>query len=449
MKKILQIKAILLALLLTGLININQVHASSNVLFVFDVSEKMSGKFPEHTKLKDFSKIESTMEAFESMLETLPNDFNVGIEAYGHEGDKDCSAIEIISPLEPLDTDVIMDGVHMLIPEQGTIPLANALLQGGEALSEVKGDKTIVLFSNGQDTCGGDIDEVISQLKTWGIVVYVLGIDVNEDETMELSGIADENGGQFFAVNNDEEMATSLASVKEKIENEDHQSEVFFRDDFVEKSLSSQWTIANPETKLLKVDKGAVTMITRAKQAKKANNTLRLSTPDLNSDWIFIANFTVKSQSMQEVVELGVSNQKDTQAILAQLNINTKGHIVLKGIKGTKKSTSHFQEKLISYQAKKTREQANFVNKYIKSITVKLEKVGEEYLVSAKIEQLDENDKALPSNWVRLQKMKSSPLPNDTFFIRTYIKDANKDQVKNLSGEVNLKWVEVRTLKNN
>ncbi len=436
MKKRLQINVIISAMLLAGAISSSQVWASSNVLFIFDVSEQMSGKFSKHTKLNDLSKMESTLETFEAMVETLPKDINVGVEVYGHQGDRDCSAIEIINPLAPLNIEAIVENVQMLEPDQGATPIAKALEQGGDALNTVKGNKTIVLFSNTQDTCGGDINEVVSTLKELGIIVNVIGIDVNEDETIELSSIAEGSGGEYFFANNFEELEKILERIKENIEEKAHKGKVVFRDDFIEKSLSSQWSVIDPDANLLKVDKGAVTITT----AKHAKNILHLDVPEAKNDWIFTANINVTPQSMQEVFELGIAEKNRTQSILAQLNINIDGDLVLKAVKNTKKSTSHFQKKLITYQSKAIKGQLDFLKKHIQSITVKLEKVGNEYLVSAKLEHLN-NDNTPPSSWVALQKIKSVEFPNDVFFIKTYTKGS-----KGSSGEINLKWVEVETL---
>ncbi|MCF6205239.1 MAG: VWA domain-containing protein [Methylococcaceae bacterium] len=441
MKKRKQLDIIISAILLVGSIAPNLAWASSNVMFIFDVSEQMSGKFSKHTKLKDLSKIESTMETFEAMVEVLPKDINVGIEVYGHQGDRDCSAIEIINPLAPLDPEAIVENIQMLEPDQGSTPIAKALQQAGEALNAVKGDKTIILFSNTQDTCGGDVNEISNILKEQGISVNVLGIDVNEDETRELSGIAEASGGEYFVARNFEEMEKSLESIKEKIEGRTHKGKVVFRDDFIEDSLSSQWTVINSDTNLLKVNKGAVSITS----TKKAENILHLNVPEKKNDWVFTANFNVDSQSMQEVFELGISNKNQTETILARININIDNNLILKSIKNTKKSTSHFQQKLITYRSKTLSGQLDFLEKNIQSITVKLEKVGNEYVVSARLEQLN-NDILPPSTWVLSQKIKSNQLPNDVFFIKTYQNNEKNHQTKRSTGKVNLKWVEVETL---
>lgn len=432
-------------MVLTGYIFTSQAWASSNVLFIFDVSERMSGKFPEHTKLKDLSKLDTATEALESILEDFPQDLHVGLEAYGHQGDKDCSAIEIVSPLQQLDTEEIINKLDLLESEQGSAPLAAALQLAGEELSSAQGNKSIVLFSDGKDSCGGDINEVTSWLKAKDIAVYVLAIDVKEDEVAELFSIADENEGHYYSVNNVEDMKRSLDKIKEKMEAK-KTYEDFFRDDFVEKALSKQWQVLNPDTKLMEVSKGSVTFSLVMNKPKNVKNTLRFNAPDSESDWVFTASFSVLPQSTREVFELGISNEAGSQVVLAQLNINSDGNLLLKGIKGDKKSTSSFQEKLASNIVRTAKQHSDFFKDRIRSITVKLEKIGREYVVSAKLEPLDNSDKIVSSKWVTLKKINSSLLPNDKFFIKTYSMNVKNHQAKT-KGELALKWVDVKIIK--
>jgi hypothetical protein len=445
MTKNLQSNVLTLVIILTGSLFNNPAWSSSNLLFIFDVSERMSGKFPDHTTLKDLNKIDTTTTSFEVMLEQLPIDINTGLIAYGHHGEKDCSAVEILNPLIPLDAKSIIEKIDQFEPDRGSTPLAKALQQASEALSTVEGKKTIVLFSDGKDTCGGDMNEVTNQLKEQGISINVLGIDIKEDERDELANIAAANDGHYYSVNNLEEMEKSLKNISEKIANKSF-TKPFFRDDFIEKSLSGQWQILNPDGKKLQVEKGGVTFNTTANKPKQSKNTLRIDAPAEDSNWVLAANFSVSPQSLREVFELGISNKEGTQVILAQLNMNPEGNILLKAIKSTKKSTSSFKKKLISYNAQNPKENTTFIEKHIQSITVKLEKVNKEYVVSAKLDPLINADSTVPSSWISLQTINASSLPNDKMFIKAYAINTNNRRIKNPLGKIILKWVDVKTM---
>lgn len=437
-------KALALIIVLVSYMYTSLVWSDSNVLFIIDVSERMSGKFPDHTKLKDLNKIETATASLEAMLEKLPKDLIVGLEAYGHKGEKDCSAVEILNPLSPLDTESIIDKMDQLVSDRGSAPLAKALQQGSDALSQAKGKKTIILFSDGIDTCGGDIEEVINQLKTKGVTVNVVGIDIKEDEVAELSNIATANNGLYYAVNNLESMEESLKSIVEKIEDKSF-NRPFFRDDFVEESLSSQWQVLNPEKKQLQIKEGGLVFTTTANKPSHVNNTLRIDTPAKDTNWAITANLSVTPQTMREVFELGISNKDESHLIFAQLNINPEGYILLKGVKRSKKSTSSFKKKLISYKSRDQKASNAFLKQHIQSLIVKIEKVNKEYTISARINPLLNTDTAIASDWVVLQKINAASLPNEKFFIKAYAVNISHRNDQKKSGKIALKWVEVKT----
>ena len=450
MSKILRIPAIFLTMLLAGTIYSSQVWATTNVLFIIDVSARMAGKFPDQTKLNDPTKMQTATDSLELLLDDLPEDLNVGLEVYGHRGQKDCTAIDLLNPVSPLREAAIMDNVRKLNPERGATPLAKALEQAPEALKYLKGSKTIVLFADGADSCGGNPDEVAKTLEEQGIIINVLGIDVKDDESAQLSGIAETGHGLYFTINNAEDLKNSLAAIKERLIDRKLEKKIFFRDDFNGDALSDQWMILNPDDKRIRVENGAVVMtVSAASKPEKAANILRLGAPDPENDWVFTANFNVIPQLMAEVFELGVGNA--SQQISAQIHFNVSDNrssaVFLKGRKDTPKSSSYFHKKLISYPSKSLQQHADFYKKHIKSITLKLQKFGNQYTVSGKLEAAKENDPTVPSDWITLQKFTSLPLSDDTFFIRTYLEDVKNQSSKHSAGKVYLNWVEVETMK--
>jgi len=451
MRKILQTKVIILTMVLACTIHTGQVWATSNILFILDVSGRMAGKFPEHTKLTDPTKMQITTDLFDSLLLDLPKGFNVGLEVYGHRGDRDCTAIEMINPLSPLNEPAIMDNVRKLIPERGAIPLSEALVQGFEALKDLEGNKTIVLFSDGTDSCGNNLNEVTKRLEGQGIIINVLGIDVKKDESTQLSAIAEAGNGLYFAVNTIEDLENSITTIKEKLIDRKLDKKIFFHDDFSGGSLSEQWMILNPDKKSMSVKDGTVALFVNVSKPKKAANILHLDVPDPKDDWIFTANFNLVPQSMAEVFELGITNENGSQQILAQIQFNVVdnkvSNVFLRGIKDTRQSTSHFYKKLISFRSKNLKKHADFFKEHINSINIKLQKSGTAYIVSAKLEPIKEKDSAVSSDWVTLQKLISLPLPDDTFFIRTYLKDAKNYLSTNPTGKVDLNWVDIQTMK--
>ncbi len=454
-KKIRRIKIISLIMVLASGVTANQSWASSSVLFIFDVSNRMSGKFPEHTRLKDLNKIKIEANLFQATLRDLPKDLNVGVEAYGHYGDKDCSAIEIMQPVLPLDTEMIMTHVDKFTPDQGSTPLSKALIRGSEAFNKEQESKDIVLFTSHSDTCGGDIDAAVNLLKQQNITLHVLGIDVKNEEMNSLTHIAKTSDGQYYAIANNEDMEQSLESIKQDLIHKTHEryeektndksleTGVFFREDFNKGTLSEKWRFLNVDKSKMSLGEGFLTLLT---SSEKAANILQLDMPGVEKDWFITANFNLVPQAIDQVFELGLSNTNDPQEIFSQLNVNGKGDVTLQNIKNTSKSKSNFRGKLFSHKVKSLNQYADFFKEHIKSITIKLHKVGLKYEALAKLEPAKENNSTIPSDWIVLPGFSAAGLVSDTFFIRTYLKKGTRFQSNNVEGKTILNWVEVKIM---
>ncbi len=234
--------------------------SAGNVLFILDASGSMKGKLQGQVKM------DAAKSAFRALLAALPKDTHVGLEVYGHRGDKDCSVIELMNPVAPLDTAAVTANVDKLHPVHGATPMAEALKRGGEALKNVKGKKAIVLISDGKENCGGDPAAAAAALRKQGIdiVTHVVGLGVNEDEKAQLAAIAKAGGGRYYAANNAEELKRSLAEVSKRV----IQREALFRDDFEGAALSEQWEVVDPDPELAIVEDGYYQMIAEVPKKK-------------------------------------------------------------------------------------------------------------------------------------------------------------------------------------
>lgn len=257
---------------------VGSASASENVLFILDVSGSMKGKMNGEVKM------DAAKSAFRSLIAGLPKDTNVGLEVYGHHGDKDCSVIELMNPVAPLDATAITANVEKLTPIHGATPMAAALERGAEALQSIQGNKAIVLLSDGKENCGGDPTAVAAKLKAKGIdiITHVVGLGVNEEEKAQLAAIAKAGGGQYFAANNADELKASLAAIKKKV----LRTEAIFRDDFDGDSLDQKWEVVNPEPDSVVVEDGYYKVIAEVPEKKLFNaKNMLLYKGELPKEW--------------------------------------------------------------------------------------------------------------------------------------------------------------------
>ena len=237
--------------------------AAGNVLFILDASGSMRGKLGGQVKM------EAAKSAFHSLLAGMPKDANVGLEVYGHRGNRDCSVIEVMNPVAPLDAAAISANVDRLAPEHGATPMAAALERGAEVLKGLEGPKAIVLISDGKENCGGDPETVARRLRSQGIgvVTHVVGLGVNEEERAQLAAIASAGGGKYYAANNVQELNASLAAIKKKVIT----TKALFHDDFDGEAISEAWEVINPDPESMIVEKGMLQIISQVPEKKLFN----------------------------------------------------------------------------------------------------------------------------------------------------------------------------------
>ena len=82
-------------------------------------------------------------------------------------------------------------------------------------LRGVEEHTTVVLISDGKETCNADPCAVVGQLRDQGIDirVHVVGFDVDRAEREQLMCIAEAGGGEYFSADSTAELKESLTEV--------------------------------------------------------------------------------------------------------------------------------------------------------------------------------------------------------------------------------------------
>jgi hypothetical protein len=186
--------------------------AEGNVLFVLDASGSMAGR------VEGRPKIAVAREVLAGALAELPPDVAVGLEAYGHRRGSDCGDIEVLVPAGPRRGPAIEKAMRALQP-RGKTPITGALEQAAEQARRLGGPTSVVLISDGQETCGGDPCAAVAKLRDAGVAVtfHVVGFDVAAAESAQLRCIAEAGGGTYFGADSAGALSSALASVREKV----------------------------------------------------------------------------------------------------------------------------------------------------------------------------------------------------------------------------------------
>ncbi len=185
---------------------------AGRVMLVLDASGSMWGQ------IDGVSKIEIARTEIDRLLGSWSGGVELGVIAYGHREKGNCSDIETVVPVQPIDRAKTMAAIRALSPK-GKTPISAAVSRAAEDLRYTEDKATVVLVSDGLETCEADPCAVASTLESAGVdfQVHVVGFDLTPEETASLRCIADNTGGRFFPVGSAKELASAFDEAAETI----------------------------------------------------------------------------------------------------------------------------------------------------------------------------------------------------------------------------------------
>lgn len=151
------------------------------------------------------------------LLQGLPAEQALGLTVYGHRRRGDCSDIETL--VEPAgDTRAAIEAAVNAIQHKGKTPMTDAVIAAAEALRYTEEKATVILVSDGIETCHPDPCEAARLLEEAGIdfTVHVVGFNIDDPEVIaQMQCLAHETGGTFRAASNASELSEALTVVAE------------------------------------------------------------------------------------------------------------------------------------------------------------------------------------------------------------------------------------------
>lgn len=203
------VAGLVLAVVLPGAGFAQETRAAGKTILVLDASGSMWGQIDGEPKIL------IAREVINGLLDTLPSGQALGLSAYGHRDKGDCADIELL--VEPgADTrDAIRAAVAGLDPK-GKTPLSDAVIAAAEALKYEEEAATVILVSDGRETCDRDPCAVGRRLAELGIdfTAHVVGFDVADPEDQaQLQCLAENTGGRFLTAADAGELSEALETV--------------------------------------------------------------------------------------------------------------------------------------------------------------------------------------------------------------------------------------------
>jgi Ca-activated chloride channel family protein len=150
------------------------------------------------------SRFNLARQAVYATLDLMPDYARVALRLYGSESQaarSDCKDSVLKVPFAPAFGNRTAIKLALAASHaRGLTPIAYALLQASGDFGESAADRTIVLVSDGGETCGGDPCAVAALLAGQGFVINTVALQPDIQGRRQLQCIAKATGGEYFAV---------------------------------------------------------------------------------------------------------------------------------------------------------------------------------------------------------------------------------------------------------
>ena len=165
----------------------------SPIIFIYDASGSMWGQMQGKTKMEIAAGVLSTS------VNNLPDNQKVGFVAYGHRKKGDCKDVEFLVDVENGTKSEVNRSIKGIKP-LGKTPLAYSALQVIDKLRKTKIKATIILVTDGIESCGGNICDVIKAAKKEGIdfKLHIIGFGLKDADTQQLKCAAEAGDGNYY-----------------------------------------------------------------------------------------------------------------------------------------------------------------------------------------------------------------------------------------------------------
>jgi len=186
-----------------------QAQDRANTILVLDGSGSMWGQ------IEGVNKIVIARDVVGTILDDFPTDENLGLTVYGHRTRGDCADIETVVAPGTGTAGAIRDVVNGINP-RGKTPMTDAVIAAAEALRYTEEAATVILVSDGIETCNPDPCAAARALEQAGIdfTAHVVGFDVTDPEALaQMQCLAEETGGTFTTAANADELTRALRTV--------------------------------------------------------------------------------------------------------------------------------------------------------------------------------------------------------------------------------------------
>ncbi len=195
--------------------------ATDNIEFILDCSGSMNNR------LGKSDRINTAKNVLSGIIAKLPDSCHVGLRFYGHRyssfSSKSNTDTELVVPIGPLNRPALLKAIDGA-KAHGETPLVYSTLQAGDDLKKIGGG-SIVLVTDGEESCGGDPRKGGLQLAALGVPVRlnIIGFTLTGRRiTNDMIAFAQPTGGNYYTAADGLQLANALITATLPVANTEH-----------------------------------------------------------------------------------------------------------------------------------------------------------------------------------------------------------------------------------
>lgn len=183
-----------------------------DAMIIFDASKSMAASDDSIAGLR---RIDSVRGAIAKVLPKVSRQRRLGLITYGPGSRAECDNVSLQLRPQPEAAKRIMTRINALEPA-GRTPLTFSVDLAASVLDSRNRPGTIVLVTDGEETCGGAPCELAEKLKAEspGLVVHVIGYRLKDSlgskGIFQARCLADQTGGLYISTDTADELVSAL-----------------------------------------------------------------------------------------------------------------------------------------------------------------------------------------------------------------------------------------------
>ena len=189
-----------------------QQACTEDAMIVFDASKSMAAAAGDNTGLR---RIDSVRTALARVLPRVSSKRRLGLIIYGPGSRQACQNVNLALRLQLNAGERIMSLLDQLRPD-GRTPLTRAVRLAAETLGYRERPATIVVLTDGEETCNAAPCALANALKAEGarttvhVISYQIASAIGTDGVFASRCLADETGGVYAATDTVDEVSAAL-----------------------------------------------------------------------------------------------------------------------------------------------------------------------------------------------------------------------------------------------